>query len=264
MSKHWMFTSFEEQPPRPNVEKVEYMIYQQEMCPETSKLHWQGYCVLKTRSRMETVKKLLGSPSIHLEVRKGTLQQAIDYCRKLSTRVKEPVEVGVRPKEEKVNIVEELKKKRPLEILEENPQLWRGLKQMRELRSCLTPPRSFMTDGIFLNGLTGTGKSKICSVIGGFLGSDEVYWAEPELKWFDNYDGQKLVIVDEFRGNVNPSTILRLIDRYPLRCPIKGGYTQWAPAMVIFTSNLEFKDIFPEDVATKQALQRRLKIHTVY
>lgn len=51
------------------------------------------------------------------------------------------------------------------------------------------------------------------------------YWAPADLKWMDGYYGQPLVIVDEFRGGVPPSRILRLVDRYPFQAEVKGVYS---------------------------------------
>jgi len=121
-----------------------------------------------------------------------------------------------------------------------------------------------MTEGLFLSGGTGTGKSRIAMLLSAFLGQESTYWAPPDLKWMDGYSGQPLVIIDEFRGGVPPSRILRLVDRYPLQVEIKGGFAQWKPHLVIFTSNLGMKSCFPEDLATVEAIQRRINEYVVY
>jgi hypothetical protein len=33
--------------------------------------------------------------------------------------------------------------------------------------------------------------------------------------------------------------MLKLLDRYPFRVPVKGGYVQWVPKIIYLTSNLD-------------------------
>ena len=50
------------------------------------------------------------------------------------------------------------------------------------------------------------------------------------MDWFDGYDGQDTAIFDDFRASGNRfSYILRLIDRYPMDVPVKGGFVYWNP-----------------------------------
>jgi len=262
MHKDWMFTSYEEECKLPEAE-IEYSVYQQEKCPSTGRLHWQGFVRFSTRKRFETVKRMLGQ-GIHLEYAR-CVDKAIEYCMKEDTRVATPIEIGIKPcKKKKLNPMEELKTCTPLELLAENPQVWRSLRNLQQLHCALASPRTSMTTGVFLSGGTGTGKSKISMLIASFLGTSGTYWAPPDLKWMDGYHGQPLVIVDEFRGQVPPSRILRMVDRYPLQLEIKGGFTQWKPKLMIFTSNLRLAYCFPEDCSTKEAIARRINEYICY
>lgn len=60
---------------------LKYMIYGVEVCPKTSQIHFQGYLELKKPMRIAALKKL-GIKTTHFEKRRGTQQQAIDYCKK--------------------------------------------------------------------------------------------------------------------------------------------------------------------------------------
>lgn len=53
----------------------------EEIAPQTGTPHLQGYIEFKTPRRFATVKRILGSDA-HIEKRRGTKQQAIDYCKK--------------------------------------------------------------------------------------------------------------------------------------------------------------------------------------
>lgn len=258
-----MFTSYEEKVELPE-DEIEYAVWQKERCPTTGRIHNQGFVRFHTRKRFSSVKKLFGD-SVHIEYAR-CVEKAIAYCMKEDSRVACPIEIGVRPepRKRKINVIEELKKCTPLDLIQQQPQIWRSLKQLQNLHCALVSPRTKMTEGVFLSGATGTGKSRICQIISGYLGYQETFWAPADLKWMDGYSGQKLVIIDEFRGGVPPSRILRLIDRYPYQVEVKGGFTQWKPVMILMTSNLGIHQCFPEDCLTKQAIERRIKEYIVY
>ncbi len=77
-------------------EKVQYIVFQREICPDTKKEHWQGYCELKSQMRMKAIKKMFNDNTLHIEDRKGSQEQAITYCKKDDTRKsgEEPHEYG--------------------------------------------------------------------------------------------------------------------------------------------------------------------------
>lgn len=83
--RNWMFTSFKDEAPF-FTSKMWYQIYQREICPTTKKEHWQGYVECSYPMTLQTIKNHLGDKACHLEPRKGTQQQAIDYCSKDDTR----------------------------------------------------------------------------------------------------------------------------------------------------------------------------------
>lgn len=76
--------------------------------------------------------------------------------------------------------------------------------------------------------------------------------------WWDGYNGQKTVIVDEFYGWIQYDFILRLLDRYPLRVEVKGGTVNMSATHFIITSNQPWRDWYP-NVEDKSALERRIK-----
>lgn len=68
-------------------EKMVYCVYQWEVGTLGHTPHIQGYLELKNATRMPSVKVLLGSQTVHLEVRRGTRDQARNYCMKEDTRL---------------------------------------------------------------------------------------------------------------------------------------------------------------------------------
>lgn len=66
-------------------EYVRYAVYQREIAPETGKKHLQGYAEFDNGIRMPRIKTWLGN-DVHLERRKGTRDQARNYCMKAESR----------------------------------------------------------------------------------------------------------------------------------------------------------------------------------
>lgn len=71
-----------------HTEKVlRYAVFQQEVCPSSGLDHFQGYIELIKPMNMQSLKdQVFCDPKVHLEVRKGTQEQAIAYCTKTETR----------------------------------------------------------------------------------------------------------------------------------------------------------------------------------
>lgn len=106
-------------------------------------------------------------------------------------------------------------------------------------------------------GPTGTGKSRRAWESGG----DGAYAKCPRSKFWDGYQAQETVIIDEFRGGIDVAHLLRWFDRYPCRVEIKGSSRPLMAKTIWITSNLHPHDWYPDlDVATTLALMRRLTV----
>lgn len=66
-------------------EKVRSLIAQHEICPDTQREHIQGFVIFNTPQRVSALQRLLND-KCHVEARKGSKQQAADYCRKEESR----------------------------------------------------------------------------------------------------------------------------------------------------------------------------------
>lgn len=85
---------------------------------------------------------------------------------------------------------------------------------------------------LWFHGSTGKGKTRRAIELGG-----SSYWiSSTDLKWFDGYHSERVAILDDIRTNSCPfNFLLRLLDRYKLNVPIKGGFTFWTPQTIIIT-----------------------------
>ena len=253
-SKSWIGTSYRiEEFAFP--EGIAYGVYQKEKCPTTGRVHVQFFCQMTKRTRLSAMKKLF--PGDHLEIARSPVE-ARAYCMKEETRVSSPVEVGKWKEEKSVDMVSAVKRARVCDILEEQPQLWRSARALMELRQLYSSPRREMTRGYLFVGKTGCGKTRTANLIAEFVGDS--YWQDCS-QWWNGYDGQDVVIVDEFRGQYEPSFLLKLLDRYPMKVPFKGGYSNFSSKCVIFTSNLDLALMYDKiDSRTVDAFKRRIKV----
>jgi len=106
-------------------------------------------------------------------------------------------------------------------------------------------------------GRTGSGKSRRAWE----EASMEAYPKDPRTKFWDGYQGQKNVVIDEFRGGIDISHLLRWLDRYPVIVEIKGSSTVLKAETIWITSNLDPIYWYPEiDSETRDALLRRMNI----
>lgn len=75
--------------------------------------------------------------------------------------------------------------------------------------------------------------------------------------WFDGYNGQDVIIIDEFYGQIDWPFFLQLIDRYPVQLPVKRSF-KWRRATKFYiTSNVHPKMWYPAE-SEQAALLGRL------
>jgi len=106
-------------------------------------------------------------------------------------------------------------------------------------------------------GPTATGKSRRAWTEAGL----DAYPKNSRSKFWDGYQGQKHVVIDEFRGAIDIAYLLTWFDRYPVIVEVKGSSTCLVAETIWVTSNLPPEAWYPDvDLETRNALIRRLKI----
>lgn len=224
---------------------VKYCVYQLEQCPESSRQHLQGYIELNSPTRVGRIKTLLGD-SVHLEKRRGTRDQARDYCRKLDTRIDGPWEfgdfgVGQGQRNDLLAVKELLDSGAPeVDIADSAFETWcKYHKAFARYRLLKCQPRDFKTRVVVRWGVPGSGKTRgvfdACEPGSVFV----VSRPNGSAVWFDGYEPAKHtnVLLDDFYGWLPWSLLLQMCDRYPLTVPVKGGMVNFRPTTVWITSN---------------------------
>lgn len=246
-SDHWCFTLYEPTlVPAAIPATVRYMVYQVERCPSTDRLHIQGYVQCVGRQYGSFISSLTsalfaGRPS-HNEAAKGTDGDNETYCTKEDSRVEGPFRFGER--EPRAGIkggrsdVMQLQKDldEGMSVADVSKQHFsrflhaeRGIRSYKRLH---TKARNAPPEIFCFIGPSGCGKTRL--VHDAF---PTAYW-HPGGPWWDDYDGEQVVVFDEFYGHkLSFSQLLSVLDRYPLRCQTKGGSVQLSATTFVFTSN---------------------------
>lgn len=257
--KYWILTIPEDSwsPPEEWGENYQYVCGQLEIAPTTGYKHWQILCCLRKKSTLGAVRELFGG-SAHCEPAKS--QAAREYCLKDESSVAGTrFEFGEFPfrrnSSEDWKKTLDLAKQGNLEKIEPDV-LIRYYTTLRRISIDYGSPVERGSQEVHLYwGPTGSGKSK---TVFDLVKGKEYYLKAPTTKWWDGYRGQEIIIVDEFRGLVEVSHILKWLDRYPCAVEVKGCQVFLNTKIWYFTSNLEIADWYKDlDIETKLALRRR-------
>ncbi len=117
----------------------------------------------------------------------------------------------------------------------------KAMKEYRLLGSARE--RTWMTKTIVLHGLPGTGKTRRALEIAGPNAFWVTYGTNTSApQYYDGYDGQKVVVFDEFMGQIRRQEMCKLCDEYPCNVPVRGGCVPWLPEVIIITSNSRPED----------------------
>lgn len=237
---------------------VRYAVGQREIGGSTGYEHWQ-VCVNFTKpQRLAAVKKIFGSGS-HWEPTKSAA--ALTYCLKVETAVPgSQFEYGRKPIDRSNpkdwdKIVSDARGGR----LDEIPSdvLVRCYSNLRKIAADSLQPVAVTRRCVVYWGATGCGKSYRAWTEAGM----DAYPKDPRTKFWDGYQNQKHVVMDEFRGGIDISHMLRWLDRYPVVVEIKGSATVLKAEVIWITSNLNPRKWYPDiDEETLKALIRRLEI----
>ncbi len=221
--------------------------------------HVQAFVQLKNRKRLTGLKKIF--PTAHCEIKKGTVQQAIDYCKKDG----DWFEHGVKPKEQYSNGVEATKRKwsetrklaaenRVEEIEDDMYIRYYGTLKRIAKDNMKKPDDLEDVCGEWYYGEAGTGKTTKARIDnpGAYIKSRD--------QWWDGYQQEDVVILDDIdKFNVKLGGYLKdWMDKWTFKGEEKGGYKWLRPKKFIVTSQYAIEEIW-EDKETRDALNRRCK-----
>jgi len=247
-SRLWCFTNYDlkfDYLPLMN-EKAKYIIIGREVCPTTNRPHDQGFIYYNNqRASTKAVAKELGK--CHVEMCKGTLEQNCNYCSK-DSNVRE---FGTKPdqgaRSDLKCVLNELQigSTSVDDLVISDPLLYHQYGRTLERAEDIFLRKKFrtrMTECDWIVGPTGTGKSH--KAFENF--NPETHYVYPnDNGWWDGYKGHPIVIINEFRGQIQYAELLDLIDKWPKT--VKRRNREPVPFLaekIIITSSLRPEEIY--------------------
>jgi len=257
-STRWCFTLNNFTPDEyANIKKLEckYSVIGKEVGDHGGTPHLQGFIIFKKKLSLSGVKKLL--PRAHLEVAKGTSVQAADYCKK-DGDYDEMGEVPSQGKRTDLEAATDLIREGAsmLQVAESCPTTFvkfgRGLRDLK-----LTLDKPYTPSGLrgeWYWGAPGTGKSRKARE------ENPDAFLKSQNKWFDGYNGESVIILDDMDTNVLGHYLKIWADRYPCTGETKGGTINLSHDKFIITSNYSIEGLWPDDEEMQTAISRRFHV----
>lgn len=223
--------------------------------------HLQGRMTFKRAYRLSGLKKL--NSRAHWEI--TICKEDFNYPLKVDSIVvinKNNSNQGHRTDLD--NIKEDIKNGKSVEdIIMEKPVIYhqygRTLEKIEDIcnRSKI---RKDMTEGIWIYGKTGVGKSHLAFAD---YDPEKCYLWVNDNGWWDGYKGQDTVIMNDYRGEIPYNSLLQLIDKWPMKVRRRNREPMpFVSKKIIITSSLKPEEIYKHrsDEDSIEQLLRRLKI----
>jgi hypothetical protein len=226
-----------------------FILYGLELCPTTGRPHAQCYVEFKNKTTTSGCQKFI--PHATYKYTNGTVDHNRNYCFKIRPEDPVPNEItyeegtpmqqGRRTDLEGVGeaIVNGM---HPREVAEINPGMYvRYFRGFQALHATIVDrPRNSSSpkNVIVYFGPTGTGKTRtaIDNCVRDFGERGYYKWHPGMGKWWDGYDNQRSVVMDEFRGQLPYGELFGLLDRYPISVAVKGGFREFTADTIYITS----------------------------
>lgn len=254
--------------------KVSYAIYSRER-GKSGTPHFQGYVYFANPRTLRGVKRLLPFSKSHLEPAIGNASQNLKYITKdeplefsfgdpprqgKRTELKEFTEYirGLGPDDE-IPSVESLMWDYPELIARYEKFVKKLINAKRKEKATRRRKEGECPEVFVFYGPTRTGKT---SKVFELEDDANIYKLCPgdgsaNSLWFDDYQGESVLLLDDFYGYIKYSFLLTLLDRYVLRVQCKGGYETPVFERIYITSNVHPREWYT-NVDDTSALMKRL------
>lgn len=237
---------------------VNYIKGQLERGENTGYTHWQVLINTKRKLRLAGVKAIFGN-TVHAEPTRS--EAANDYVWKEDTSIPNTkFELGALPRNrgdsKDWDAIKEAATSGRLDSIPSDVYI-RNYNALQRIAADNAQPLAIERKVIVYWGPTGSGKSRRAWQEAGI----DAYPKDPRSKFWDGYRDHENIVIDEFRGDIDISHVLRWFDRYPVIVEVKGGSRVLKAKNIWITSNLHPDLWYPGlDPLTKDALKRRLEI----
>lgn len=238
---------------------IDYFVFGREK-GDSGTAHLQCYVSFSRKQRLSQVKSIFGD-RVHAEKAKGSPEQNKKYCEKEGDSFEYgncPRGRGARTDLSAAIAAVKAGASRRILIEEHGIAYSRAHRVLGEAMLIYARTRDWAPVVRVYYGETGIGKTRRA-----FEETESSPYMHSGGQWFDGYDEHEDVIFDDFGGSEFKLTyLLKLLDRYPMRVPVKGGFANWVPRRIWITSNYSPKEWFPnaKDEHVKALFRRFTKV----
>jgi len=239
--------------------KLKRATYQLEACPTTQKEHIQAFLEFEDAISYATLKKYPMLKEAHIEGAKCP-KHAQSYCSKEDTRIEGPFQLGPAYliKKPTLKVIREHVLNGDLEKIKTEfygvfLRCRRAIIEEISLHRKVETTQT--TRGIWISGDPGVGKTFTVRSM------DEPVYTKPPNKWWDAYNGEHIVLADDWDEEQArwASHYLKIwTDKYPFIAECKGGSIRPSYRWFIVTSNLKLHEFCRDYPKIKHdAIKRR-------
>lgn len=235
---------------------VAYLVIGREV-GESKTPHLQIYISYLNPRSFNAIKKQF--PRAHIETWKYSSHQAAEYCKKEG----DFVEFGTIPQQGRRTDIDEVRKvvktTGSMRSVVDSCDSYQAVRMAEVMMKYYEPARDWQMNVKWYFGESGSGKSYQARI--DFSGQD-YYTCMTNGKWFEGYDGQSCVIIDDFREDfMKFKEFIQFLDRYEFRVETKGGSRQFRAHNVIITCPYHPNEVFKHtDEDNFQVLRRLTEI----
>lgn len=231
---------------------IKYLIYQEEKCPKTQRLHLQGFMITKDKIKHSALRNAFPGHHFEMRYKDSTNQQAKEYCRKDDSATgKHKYEAGEFEEAEQGKrndlqaVMDAIQDDATLRDIAGRfgPSMIRYDRGIRSVHSILTsaPNRGQPFVCIFW-GPTGTGKTEFAGMVADLLECGEPYMPAQNNAGrfsFESYVDSQAILLEDFNGaemlGIQP--LLKICDRGRFTLPGRGISPHARHQYVFITSN---------------------------
>lgn len=239
-----------------------YGIVGEEIAPNTGTIHLQGFCNLHKPIRFNKIKKHLDN-SIHLEKANGSDEDNQKYCSKSGIYFEKGTPCSQGHRSDLQAVVETIAQSNSTlqDIATKHPTAYiRYHKGIREYLRMVKPiqERQHKTLVYYFWGPPGSGKSR--RALEEAKATNQPIYYKPRGLWWDGYNQQPNVIIDDFYGWIKYDEMLKIMDRYPYKVQVKGGFEEFTSERIWITSNIDTDTLYKFINYTSTAFDRRITL----
>lgn len=233
-----------------------YICWGFEVGKECGTPHLHIHVEFEKQQSFSTIKKVF--PTANIQARKGSPQQATDYCKKDGDFVESGTMSTPGKRTDLDTVREQLAEGDTIRGIVKTATSIQSIRFAEIYLMYHEPQRDWKPKVSWLYGKAGTGKTYRAREEAKAMGfGDDIHTQIKSSKWWQGYDAHTVVILDDIRQEFCSFVeMLGIIDRYPFRIECKGGSRQLLAQHIYITSPVHPEEVWSTNEELNQLLRR--------